>query len=162
MAVCNLSELPSLLKTGTCLLGIDPGSKTIGIAVSDPGLTVASPLTTIERKKFAEDAAALVRIIRERNIGGLVVGLPKTMEGAEGPAAQSARALVRNLVEKGEMPDPNMPIAFWDERFSTAAVERDLIEADMSRTKRAAKIDRAAAAYILQGALDALRALKRP
>jgi putative Holliday junction resolvase len=155
--ICNLSELPKLLKKGQCLLGIDPGSKTIGIAISDPGLTVASPFTSITRGKFATDAAALVTIIRERNIGGLVVGLPKTMEGSEGPAAQSARALVRNLIERGNLPNPDLPIAFWDERFSTAAVEREMIAHDISRAKREAKIDQAAAAYILQGALDALR-----
>ena len=157
MTICNLSELPGRLKSGTCLLGIDPGSKTIGLAVSDPDLTVASPLPSITRGKFAEDAAAIVSVIRERNIGGFVVGLPKTMEGDEGPAAQSARAFIRNLIEKGQLPDPAMPAMFWDERFSTAAVEREMIAADMSRAKRAAKIDSAAAAYILQGALDALR-----
>lgn len=161
MTICNLSELPQRLKPGTCLLGIDPGSKTIGVAISDPGLMVASPLATIARGKFAEDAAAIIRIIRERNIGGFIVGLPKTMEGDEGPAAQSARAFIRNLFEKGELPDPNMPVMFWDERFSTAAVEREMIAADVSRAKRAAKIDQAAAAYILQGALDALRTAKK-
>ena len=154
MPVCNLSELPALLKPGECLLGIDPGSAVIGIAVSDPGLKVASPLTSIARKKFAEDAAAIVAIIRERKIGGLVIGLPKEMDGTEGPAAQSARALARNLFERGGLPD--MHAAFWDERFSTAAVEREMIAHDISRARRDAKIDQAAAAYILQGALDAL------
>lgn len=157
MPVCNLPELPALLKPGQCLLGLDPGTKVIGVAISDPGLRVASPLTAIARKKFADDASALTKIIRERNIGGLVVGLPKDMDGGEGPAAQSARALVRNLLERGNLPDPGMPVVFWDERFSTAAVERAMIEDDMSRERRGAKIDRAAAAYILQGALDGLR-----
>jgi len=160
MPVCNLSELRALLKKGSCLLGIDPGSKTIGIAISDPGLTVASPLTSIARGKFTDDAAAIVSIIHDRNIGGLVIGLPKTMEGTEGPAAQSARAFVRNLLQKGALPDPDLPVVFWDERFSTAAVERDLIAADTTRATRAAKIDKAAAAYILQGALDALHSVK--
>jgi putative Holliday junction resolvase len=159
MPVCELKELPSLLKKGSCLLGLDPGSVVIGVAVCDPGLTVASPLVGLTRKKFAEDAAALAAIIRERNIGGMIVGLPKNMDGSEGPAAQSARALVRNLVEKGNLPDPNLPIVFWDERMSSAAVERFLIEDDMSRKRRDAVIDKAAAAYILQGALDGLKNL---
>jgi putative Holliday junction resolvase len=158
MPVCSLAELPPLLKKGSCLLGLDPGSVVIGVAVSDPGLIVASPLVGLQRKKkFSEDAAALTMIIRERNIGGLIVGLPKNMDGSEGPAAQSARALVRNLTERGGLPDPNLPVVFWDERFSSAAVERFLIADDMSRKRRDAVIDKAAAAYILQGALDALK-----
>jgi putative holliday junction resolvase len=161
MPVCSLAELPSLLKKGSCLLGLDPGSVVIGVAVSDPGLSVASPLIGLQRKKkFAEDAAALMAIIKERNIGGIVVGLPKNMDGSEGPAAQSARALVRNLTERGGLPD--MPVVFWDERLSSAAVERFLIAGDMSRKRRDAVIDKAAAAYILQGALDALKNLPRP
>lgn len=161
MPVCELKELPSLLKKGSCLLGLDPGSVVIGVAVCDPGLSVASPLVGLQRKKkFAEDAAALASIIRERNIGGMIVGLPKNMDGSEGPAAQSARALVRNLVEKGNLPDPDLPVVFWDERMSSAAVTRFLIEDDMSRKRRDAVIDKAAAAYILQGALDALKNLR--
>ncbi|HUY69067.1 MAG TPA: Holliday junction resolvase RuvX [Alphaproteobacteria bacterium] len=159
MPVCNLSDLPALLKSGETLLGLDPGSVVIGVAISDPGLRVASPLVGITRGKFAGDAAALGEIIRERKVGGLVIGLPKTMEGDEGPAAQSARAFARNLLEKGNLPKADLPVAFWDERFSTAAVERMMIEeADMTRARRAVKIDRAAAAYILQGALDSLSA----
>ena len=158
MPVCTLAELLPLLRKGSCLLGIDPGSVVIGVAVSDPGLTVASPLVGLQRKKrFAEDAAAIVAIIRERNIGGLIVGLPKNMDGTEGPSAQSARAFARNLTEKGSLPDPALPIVFWDERMSSAAVERFLIADDMSRKRRDAVIDKAAAAYILQGALDALK-----
>ncbi|MDX2028324.1 MAG: Holliday junction resolvase RuvX [Alphaproteobacteria bacterium] len=156
MPICNLSDLPALLKQGQCLLGLDPGSTAIGVAISDPGLRVASPLTTIMRAKFAEDAAALIKIIRERNVGGLIVGLPKNMDGSEGPAAQSARAFVRNLLERGNLPDPTLPVAFWDERLSSAAVERMLLDDDMSRKRRDAVIDKAAAAYILQGALDSL------
>jgi len=129
----------------------------IGVAISDPALRVASPLTSIQRKKFAEDAVALVKIIIERNIGGLIVGLPKNMDGSEGPAAQSARAFVRNLLERGLLPDPALPVAFWDERLSSAAVERFLVEDDMSRQRRGTVIDKMAAAYILQGALDSLR-----
>ncbi len=157
MPVCNLLDLPKLLKAGECLLGIDPGSAVIGVAVSDPGLTVASPLAAITRRKFGEDAAALAKIIQERKAGGLVIGLPKNMDGSEGASAQSARALARNLLKPGVLPVDDMPIAFWDERLSTAAVERAMIEHDVSRKKRDAKIDQAAAAYILQGALDSLR-----
>ena len=157
MPVCNLSELPALLKKGQCLLGIDPGSTVIGVAISDPGLRVASPLTSILRKKFTDDVAALIQIIRDRNIGGIIVGLPKNMDGSEGPSAQSARAFVRNVLERGALPDPKLAISFWDERLSSAAVERFLVEDDMSRKRRDAVIDKAAAAYILQGALDNLQ-----
>ena len=157
MPICNLSELPALLKPGQCLLGLDPGSTVIGVAISDPGLRVASPLTSITRGKFAADAAALAEIIRARNVGGLIIGLPKNMDGSEGPPAQSARALARNLIERGNLPIADMPIAFWDERFSTAAVERQMIDHDITRAKRDRKIDQAAAAYILQGALDGLQ-----
>lgn len=171
MPVCNLNELPALLKKGQGLLGLDPGSAVIGVAISDPGLRVASPLTSITRGKFAADAEALLKIIKERNIGGLIVGLPKNMDGSEGPSAQSARAFVRNLerflsernanlenVHPRESGDPihSLPVAFWDERMSSAAVERFLIEDDMTRKRRDEVIDKAAAAYILQGALDAL------
>jgi len=172
MAVCNLSELPKLLKKGACLLGLDPGSTVIGVAISDPGLRVASPLTQIARKKFAGDAAALLRIIAERNVGGLVIGLPKNMDGSEGPSAQAAKAFARNLerflnernanlenVHPRAGGDPflqSIPIAFWDERLSSSAVERFMVEDDMSRKRRDAVIDKAAAAYILQGALDSL------
>jgi len=160
MPVCTLAELPPLLKKGSCLLGLDPGSVVIGVAVSDPGLTVASPLVGLQRKKkFAEDAASLAAIIRERTIGGIIIGLPKNMDGSEGPAAQAARALARNLIERGHLPDPALPVVFWDERLSSAAVERFLIEGDMTRKRRDAVIDKAAAAYILQGALDALKNL---
>jgi len=156
MAICNLSELPIQIKAGECLLGLDHGSVVIGIAISDPNLRVASPLTSLVRKKFDEDAAALVKIIKERHIGGLIVGLPKNMDGSEGPSAQSARAFVRNLLQRGLLPHPAMPICFWDERLSSAAVERFMIEDNMSRKRRDAVIDKAAAAYILQGALDRL------
>jgi putative Holliday junction resolvase len=157
MPVCELSELPKLIKKGQCLLGIDPGSVVIGVAISDPGRSVASPLTAITRKKFADDAVALVKIIQERQVGGIIVGLPKNMDGSEGPSAQSARAFVRNLLERAGLPDANLPVAFWDERMSSAAVERFMIEGDMTRKRRDAVIDKAAAAYILQGALDALK-----
>jgi len=162
MPICTLPDLPPLLKKGSCLLGIDPGSVVIGVAVSDPNRIVASPLLGLTRKKkFADDAAAIVTIIRERNIGGIIIGLPKNMDGSEGPAAQSARAFARNLIERGGLPDPDLPIVFWDERMSSAAVERFLIGEDMSRKRRDAVIDKAAAAYILQGALDALKNIER-
>src|SRR5262249_24241170 len=131
MPVCNLNELPALLKKGQCLLGLDPGSTAIGVAISDPDFRVTSPLATINRTKFTADAEAIGKIVRERNIGGLVVGLPKNMGGSEGPAAQSARTFVSNFLKIY-----NLPVAFWDERLSSAAVERFLVEDDMSRKRR--------------------------
>ncbi len=162
MPICELVELHMQLRKGSCLLGIDPGSVVIGLAISDPGLSVASPLLGLTRnKKFAGDGEALAAIIRERNVGGIIMGLPKNMDGSEGPAAQSARALVRNLVERNFLPDPTIPIAFWDERMSSAAVERFLIDSDMTRRRRDEVIDKMAAAYILQGALDRLKNIAR-
>jgi len=161
MLLRNISELPALLKKNQCLLGLDYGSKAIGVAVSDPGLHIASPIATLTHKKFTENAAQLVAIIRERSVGGIVIGLPKNMDGSEGATAQAARAFVRNLSNyknaEGKLLDPEMPVVFWDERLSTAAVERFLIANDMSRKRRDEVIDKAAAAYILQGALDALQ-----
>lgn len=157
MALCNLSELPPLLKKNQTLLGLDYGTVVIGVAVSDPSLSIASPIASLTRKKFADDAAFLAALIRERNVGGIVVGLPRNMDGSEGASAQSMRAFMRNLTTKGALPDPDLPVAFWDERLSTAAVERFLISGDMSRKRRDQVIDKAAAAYILQGALDSLR-----
>jgi putative Holliday junction resolvase len=149
-----VTDLPARLARGERLLGLDPGSKTIGVAVSDSALKVASPLETIRRGKFADDAARLAVLCREYRIGGLVIGLPMNMDGSEGPRCQSVRQLARNLVEKAGF---TQPIAFWDERLSTAAVERFLVdEADMTRKRRSEVVDRMAAAYILQGALDAI------
>jgi putative Holliday junction resolvase len=149
-----VTDLPARLARGERLLGLDPGSKTIGVAVSDSALKVASPLETIKRGKFADDAARLAVLCREYRIGGLVIGLPMNMDGSEGPRCQSVRQLARNLVEKAGF---TQPIAFWDERLSTAAVERFLVdEADMTRKRRGEVVDRMAAAYILQGALDAI------
>jgi putative Holliday junction resolvase len=159
MPVCDLSGLPALCPKGSCLLGLDPGSTVIGVAISDPNWRVASPLGTVERGKFAQDAAALATLVRERNVGALIIGLPKNMDGTEGPAAQSARSFTANLLRKGNLPNPDMPVVFWDERLSTAAVTRFMIEDDMSRKRRSATVDKAAAAYILQGALDALSAM---
>jgi len=152
MAECRLEHIKQILPRNSRLLGLDLGSKTIGLALSDPGLTVASPIDTIRRRKFREDAAALIHLIQERNVGGLVIGLPINMDGTEGPRCQSARQFAKNLLGLIDL-----PIAFWDERLSTAAVERLLVhEADMSRQRRKEVVDKMAAAYILQGALDAL------
>ena len=135
MPAANLEDLPCLVKPRTRLLGLDLGEKTIGLAVSDRGFAVASPLETIRRRKFTADAAALGAVIAEREVGGLVLGLPVNMDGSEGPRCQSVRQFAANLIEIAGL---ELPIAFWDERLSTAAVERLLIEeADMSRRRRA-------------------------
>ncbi|WP_454657338.1 Holliday junction resolvase RuvX [Bosea beijingensis] len=133
------------------LLGLDLGSKTIGLALSDLERQIASPLETIQRVKFGLDAAALLKIAEKHQVAGLVIGLPLNMDGTEGPRVQSTRAFVRNLA-----PLTALPIVFWDERMSTLAVTRTLLDADASRAKRAAVVDKMAAAYILQGALDRL------
>lgn len=151
MAECALEELKDKLSKSGRLLGLDLGSKTIGLALSDPGLTVASPIETIRRRKFREDATALIHLIEARGVGGLVLGLPVNMDGTEGPRCQSTRQFAANLLERIDI-----PVAFWDERLSTAVVERLLVEADMSRKRRKDVVDKMAAAYILQGALDAL------
>jgi putative holliday junction resolvase len=157
MPICNLPELVALLPKNTCILGLDLGDKTIGLAIADPGRSIASPLSTIQRTKFTLDAQALGKIIKERNVGGLVLGLPKNMDGSEGPQAQSVQAFARNLVAQPQLIGGDLPIAFWDERLSTAAVERFMISDDMTRKRRDAVVDKAAASWILQGALDALR-----
>jgi putative Holliday junction resolvase len=154
MPIVEISDLRAALPTGMRLLGIDQGEKTLGLAISDSALSIASPLETLKRGKFSADAAALQRICEDRKVGGLVIGLPINMDGSEGPRCQSVRQFARNLIEIAGF---SMPIAFWDERLSSAAVERLLVtEADMSRKRRATVIDKMAAAYILQGALDAL------
>lgn len=149
-----LGELRAALQKGERLMGVDLGSKTIGLALSDVSLTVATPLETIRRTKFTADATHLLALAAEHGAGGLVIGLPVNMDGTEGPAAQSARAFARNLEKLSAL-----PVAFWDERLSTAAVTRTLIEADASRARRAEVVDKLAAAYILQGALERLRSL---
>lgn len=136
--------------------GLDLGTKTIGVAVSDSFLTVATPLETIRRKKFGVDAARILEIAAGRELGGFVLGLPFNMDGSEGPRCQSTRAFARNLSQLTDL-----PIGFWDERLSTVAAERALLEADTSRAKRAEVIDHVAAGYILQGVLDRLGYLKR-
>ncbi|WP_417242873.1 Holliday junction resolvase RuvX [Celeribacter sp.] len=134
------------------LAGLDFGDKTIGVAISDRLLTVSSPTDTIRRKKFGVDAESLLKLLTAREVGGIVLGLPRNMDGTEGPRCQKTRAFARNLAQLTEL-----PITFWDERLSTVAAERAMLEADMSRAKRAEKIDQVAAGVILQGALDRLR-----
>ena len=157
MITADLSELKSALKLGQRLMGLDLGEKTIGLALSDTLLTVASPLKTLKRGKFAADAATLRALISEYGVGGLIIGLPLNMDGSEGPSAQSARAFARNFAKLHEA-----PLAFMDERLSTAAVTRTLLEADTSRRRRGELVDKMAAAYILQAALDRLRHLPPP
>ena len=153
MTIVALEEIE--LPPGQRLLGLDLGEKTIGLALSDRLLSVASPYKTLKRGKFSADALQLDRIISVEGVGGLVVGLPLNMDGSDGPSAQSARAFGRNWA--GRSP---LPLAFQDERLSTSAVTRTLIEADASRRRRSEVVDKMAAAYILQGALDRLRHLR--
>ena len=149
MSIVDVETLSGLLTRNDRLLGIDLGTKTIGLALSDVGRSLATPLRTIARTKFTQDATEIFDTVREFQVAGLVVGLPLNMDGTEGARVQSTRAFVRNLMNV-----ENVAVAFWDERLSTAAVERQLIVQDVSRKKRAAVIDQMAAAYILQGVLD--------
>ena len=149
--VLALEDAASHFAARTGLIGLDLGSKTIGVAVCDPDRKLATGVTTIMRTRFTKDAQRILEIAAERRAGGFVLGLPLNMDGSEGPRAQSARSFARNFARLTEL-----PIALWDERLSTAAVERDLIAADASRARRAAVIDQHAAAYILQGAIDRL------
>ena len=149
--ILPLVEAAGHLPPRGALIGLDLGSKTIGIATSDPDRRLAAPVETIHRTTFTVDAKRLITLAAERRAVGFVLGLPINMDGSEGPSAQSTRAFARNLAKLTEL-----PIALWDERLSTAAVERVLIAADASREKRAAVIDQHAATYILQGALDRL------
>ena len=151
----DIEDFAAALPPQRALLGLDLGEKTIGVAVSDLFLSVATPLETIRRKKFGLDAARVLEIATERNAGGLILGLPRNMDGTEGPRCQSTRAFARNLSRLTDL-----PIGFWDERLSTVAAERALLEADTSRKRRAEVIDHVAAGYILQGVLDRLRHLK--
>lgn len=150
----SAAEFREGLPGGGALLGLDLGTQTIGTAFCDAGWRFASPGKTLKRGKFTADKAVLAALIAERSVKGIVIGLPLNMDGSEGPRAQATRAFVRSMSAKTEI-----PFAFWDERLSTAAVTRELIAQDVSRAKRAAVVDRMAAAYILQGALDRLRAL---
>jgi putative Holliday junction resolvase len=154
--ILPLVEAAEYLAPRGALIGLDLGSKTIGVAVSDPDRRLATGVTTVARTNFTADARRVLALAAERCAIGFVLGLPINMDGSEGPRAQSTRAFARNFAKLTDL-----PIALWDERLSTAAVERTLIEADVSRAKRAAVIDEHAAMFILQGALDRLAGLKR-
>ena len=156
MILDDTAEFAAALGPMQALVGLDLGEKTIGVAVSDSFLSIATPLETIRRKKFTLDAQRLIEIIDRRRIGGVVLGLPRNMDGSEGPRCQSTRAFARNLERLIAL-----PMTFWDERLSTVAAERALLEADTTRKRRAEVIDHVAAGYILQGALDRLAVLQR-
>jgi putative Holliday junction resolvase len=149
-----IEDLPRLLAPEARLLGLDVGTKTVGMALSDVTRSIATPYDTVRRTKFTADAKSIRDVVETNGVGALVIGLPFHLDGSEGRRAQSTRAFARNLAARVEV-----PMVFWDERLSTAAVERHLIEADASRKRRAEVIDRMAAAYILQGALDQLKRL---
>jgi len=151
MTLMSLDELANVLSVTHRLIGLDPGSKTVGMALSDLSRMVASPAEQLNRGKFADLVARIQALIEAEQVGGIIVGLPLNMDGSTGPSAQSARNFAENLAER-----LNIPVALWDERLSTAAVERTLINADLSRRRRAELVDKLAAAYILQGALDYL------
>ncbi|TNE60727.1 MAG: Holliday junction resolvase RuvX [Alphaproteobacteria bacterium] len=148
--ILSIRDLKAGLPRGKRLLGLDIGSKTIGLALSDTTLTIASPMETIKRTKFTKDVAHLKSIVEKQGVGGFVLGWPVNMDGSEGPRCQSTLSFSENLAGIIDLPQ-----ALWDERLSTAAVERTLLEADRSRARRAELVDKMAAAYILQGALDA-------
>ncbi|MDA4846768.1 Holliday junction resolvase RuvX [Hoeflea poritis] len=154
MSVKSLEELAAGLPEGSVLAGLDLGTKTIGIAISDLGLSLATPRDVLRRTRFTKDAEKLLEILKAERVGGCIIGLPVNMDGSQGPRAQATRAFVRNLETKTDL-----DFAFWDERLSTVAAERALLEMDVSRKKRAQRIDAAAAAFILQGALDRLSSL---
>lgn len=151
----DVEAFAAVLPPMTALMGLDLGEKTIGVAVSDTFRSVSTPLETVRRKKFSVDAERLLTLIAERNIAGVVLGLPRNMDGSEGPRCQSTRAFARNLARLTDV-----PITFWDERLSTVAAERALLEADTSRKRRSEVIDHVAAGYILQGMLDRLAHLE--
>ena len=155
--ICEtIEEFAASLPAQGAIFGLDFGEKTIGVAASDRLLSVASPIETIKRTKFTQDAARLMELIKAREIAGLILGLPINMDGSEGPRCQKTRAFARNLLKVTDL-----PISFWDERLSTVAAERALLEADTSRKRRAEVIDHVAAAYILQGALDRMRHIRQ-
>ncbi len=155
--ICEaMEDFSAALPRDRALAGLDLGTKTIGVAVSDRRLSVATPLETIKRTKFTADANALLAICAKREIGGLVLGLPRNMDGTEGPRCQSTRAFARNLERLTDL-----PITYWDERLSTVAAERALLEADTTRKRRSEVIDHVAAGYILQGALDRIGHMRR-
>jgi putative holliday junction resolvase len=151
MAICNPADLPQILEKSRRVLGLDVGTKTIGLALSDTRRMVATPLRTIRRTRFKADAAEVLREVDTHGVGALAIGLPIALDGRESPRSQSVRQFARNLLEIRDL-----PVVFWDERLSTAAVERSMIEADLTRRRRSEIIDRTAAAYVLQGLLDRL------
>ncbi|WP_347832962.1 Holliday junction resolvase RuvX [uncultured Planktomarina sp.] len=151
----DIAEIMAQSRKTLAWMGLDLGTKTIGVAVSDRLLSSATPLHTVRRKKFSADAQALLDVITNRDIGAIILGLPRNMDGSEGPRSQSTRAFARNLSAL-----TNLPIGYWDERLSTVAAERALLEADTSRKRRAEVIDHVAAGYILQGALDRARHIR--
>lgn len=157
MPLRNPSELAGLLKPSQRLLGLDVGSKTVGLALSDVSRAIATPLETLKRTKFSDDAKWLLKLVAEHGVGALVIGLPINMDGSEGPRCQSVRQFATNLLNVAA----DLNILFWDERLSTVAAQRAMLEADMSRKKRAENVDKIAAAYILQGLLDNLAASAR-
>lgn len=153
------ADLAAAMPRPARLLGLDLGEKTIGLGLSDESRSIASPFDTIKRAKFTQDAEKLEGIIKAQNVGGLVLGLPVNMDGSEGPRAQSTRQFARNLMGRPNI-GPDLPILFWDERLSTAAVERMMVsEMDMTRKRRGEVVDKLAAVWILQGVLDAMRRL---
>jgi putative Holliday junction resolvase len=149
MPLCNPGDLKTTLQPGERILGLDVGTKTIGMALSDTTLLIASPFDTIRRTRFRDDAARLLAELDKHRCGAVVVGLPLTLDGHDGPRTQGVRQFARNLLALRDV-----ALAFWDERLSTAAVEREMIAADLTRKRRAEIIDKVAAAYILQGLLD--------
>ena len=151
----DIAEIMAQSRKTLAWMGLDLGTKTIGVAVSDRLLSSATPLHTVRRKKFSADAQALLDVITNRDIGAIILGLPRNMDGSEGPRCQSTRAFAHNLSAL-----TNLPIGYWDERLSTVAAERVLLEADTSRKRRAEVIDHVAAGYILQGALDRARHIR--
>ena len=156
MPLRNPSELTALLKPNQRLLGLDVGSKTVGLALSDVSRSIATPLQTLARGKFTEDAKKLLKLAADHDVGALVIGLPINMDGSEGPRCQSVRQFAANLLKTSDL-----DMVFWDERLSTAVATRAMLEADMSRKKRAENVDKVAAAYILQGLIDNLAAAAR-
>jgi len=151
MLLDDPKQLRAAVPSGRRVIGLDVGTKTIGLALSDTRLVIASPLETIRRRRFREDTAALFALVERHDVGGLVIGLPLSLGGGDSPRTQSVRQFARNLLALRDM-----PVALWDERLSTAAVTREMIAHDMTRKRRAEIVDRVAAAYILQGFLDAM------
>ncbi|EJF94112.1 Holliday junction resolvase RuvX [Bartonella taylorii] len=154
MTIININEVITHLLPRQTIAGLDLGTKTVGIAVSDMGLTFSNPRPVLQRKKFTLDAHALIQIFNRENVGAVIIGLPLNMNGSSGPRAQATKTFVSNMEAHTEI-----PFVFWDERLSTIAAERFLLEMDVSRAKRATRIDSAAAAFILQGALNRIQSL---